>query len=162
MDTEDTNVLRKGAMIQYETMLMWLSLILDDLEITEILCGRGGEGKKAPFLLKWLKCGITSLKEILDGAESKQTRKTKCEVLMLKCERKLRAHCLGLQLSGNDLSFLWNPISYVFLITPESTHLYTNSYTISFRGEFLPGSFRKEERGSFLHGIPRLGTWQGT
>lgn len=84
---------------------------------------RWGE-KKAPFLLKWLKCGITSLKEvILDGAESKQTRKTKREVLMLKCERKLRAHCLGLQLSGNDLSFLWNPIRYVFLITPESTHL---------------------------------------
>lgn len=46
MDTEDTNVLRKGAMIQYETMLMRLLLILDDLEITEILCGRSGEGKK--------------------------------------------------------------------------------------------------------------------
>lgn len=57
-----------------------------------MLCGRGWGrgGSVAKFLLEWLKCGMMSLKEMLDGRDWKQTPKTECEVLMLTREWSFR------------------------------------------------------------------------
>lgn len=41
---KDAAFLRKGEVIQYETMLVGSLLILYDLEAPGSLCGRGGEG----------------------------------------------------------------------------------------------------------------------
>lgn len=75
----------------HDTMLMWLLLILYDLEI---LWGRGEkESSSIPALMAevWNNFSEGDAWQ----AWVKTTLKTKCEVLVLKCERKCRAHCPG-------------------------------------------------------------------
>lgn len=63
-----------------------------------MLCGRGwgrGGASVAKFLLEWLKCGMMSRKEMLDGRDWKQTPKTECEALMLTHEERFRSATWG-------------------------------------------------------------------
>lgn len=76
--------------------------------IPEMLCGRGwgrGGASVAKFLLEWLKCGMMSRKEMLDGCDWKQTPKTECEALMLTHEESFRSATWGCSFQGTSWEF---------------------------------------------------------
>lgn len=59
-------------------------------------------GSVAKFLLEWLKCGMMSRKEMLNGRDWKQTPKTKCEALMLTRERGFQPATWGCSFQGTS------------------------------------------------------------
>lgn len=149
-------------MIQYETTLRWL-IITHPLWLgnpRNALWKRLGEGRGsvAKLLLEWLKCGMMSRKEMLDGRDWKQAPKTECEALMLTRERSFQPATWGCSFQGTSWEF-----SETQQDIPHGSWVHSSliptvpGCTLLWRRILF--CFLQKEQWSFHYGMPRLGTW---